>query len=66
MYDLRTSLQAHLYLLNNEELIKKGWSGQFPPKHFASTPKGKSKDKDIVQSKLASSVKTVIGTKIEK
>jgi dihydropyrimidine dehydrogenase (NADP+) len=33
-YDLSTSIQAHMYLANNKELIKKGWSGQFPPNTF--------------------------------
>lgn len=36
IFDLKTSLQAHMYLLNDDELKKKGWSGQFPPKNFTT------------------------------
>ncbi len=33
-YDLKTSLQAHLYSLSKKELYDKGWRGQYPPFNF--------------------------------
>ncbi len=32
LYDLETGLKAHMYLVNNQELRKKGWDGQIPPR----------------------------------
>jgi len=34
-YDLTTSIKAHMYLSQKEELRKRGWSGQSPPMKFA-------------------------------
>lgn len=34
-FDLQTSIRAHMYLSQREDLKKKGWSGQSPPIHFA-------------------------------
>ncbi|EGR27432.1 hypothetical protein IMG5_196150 [Ichthyophthirius multifiliis] len=33
-YDLKTSLQANLYLLGDEKARQKGWKGQYPPYGF--------------------------------
>jgi len=34
-YDLTTSIKAHMYLSQREDLRKRGWSGQSPPIKFA-------------------------------
>mmetsp|Transcript_27248 Transcript_27248/g.26290 ORF Transcript_27248/g.26290 Transcript_27248/m.26290 type:complete len:260 (-) Transcript_27248:31-810(-) len=60
-YDLTTSLQANMYLLNNPDLRKQGWRGQVPPDQFYLSdkkvrPSEKSHKipaiKDLVASKL--------------
>jgi len=33
-YDLKTSLQANMYLLADKDLVKKGWKGQYPPYNY--------------------------------
>ena len=49
-YDLKTSLQANMYLLADKDLVKKGWKGQYPPYNYQhmstadfSTPKNEPK-----------------------
>ena len=35
IYDLKTSLQANLFCVNDKKLYDKGWRGQYPPEGFA-------------------------------
>jgi len=43
-YDLTTSIKAHMYLAQREDLRMKGWSGQSPPMKFAQQKTEKVKE----------------------
>ena len=34
LYDIDTSLKAHMYCLQNKKLMEMGWDGQWPPNHY--------------------------------
>ena len=34
LYDIDTSLKAHMYAIQNPKLAEMGWDGQWPPKHY--------------------------------
>jgi len=57
-YDLKSSLQANLYLLSRKDLYNKGWRGQVPPPNFQ-----KLKTKTVNAPKVPSLL-NLVGTKL--
>ena len=60
-YDLKTSLQANLYLLQDKERYEQGWRGQYPPHNYQ---KLNNKAKDNYPAITTPAIPKIVGSKL--